>query len=163
MENSRETQLTSGAETQKNFATQNDEKDGATKSGRRSPLLFSSLLFFFLCNREICELLLLQGTRQQKEGEDDPSSKIMNWRLPPLRMRKLFFMGISHLRRDWIGVINFATVIICCIGGLSPTGGVCSSFLGNCASQRHPCNHATKKRVFCKPPPPFFFFFSPNQ
>jgi hypothetical protein len=127
MENSKETQLTSRAETPMNFATQKDEKDGATKSGRCYPLLysplFSSLLFLFLCNREICELLLLellQGTRQQKEGEDDPSSKIMNWRLSPSRMRKLFFMGISHPRRDWIGVINFATVIICCcIGGLT--------------------------------------------
>jgi hypothetical protein len=79
-----------------------------------SSLLFSSLLFLFLCNREICEellLQLLQGTRQQKEGEDDPSSKIMNWRLWPSRIRKLFFMGIFHPRRDWIGVINFATVI----------------------------------------------------
>jgi len=77
MENSKETKLTSGAETPKNFATQKDEKDGATKSVGvvlSSPLL-SSLLFFFLCNGEICELLLLllllQGTRQQKEGEDD--------------------------------------------------------------------------------------------
>jgi len=77
MENSKETQLTSGAETPKNFPTQKDEKDGATKSGRCCPLLsfplLSTLLFFFLCNGEICELLLLlQGTRQQKEGEDDP-------------------------------------------------------------------------------------------
>ncbi len=44
MENSKEKQLTSGAETPKNFATQKDEKDGATKSGRCSPLLSSLLL-----------------------------------------------------------------------------------------------------------------------
>jgi hypothetical protein len=44
MENSKETQLTSRAETPKNFSTQKDEKDGATKSGRCSPIL-SSLLF----------------------------------------------------------------------------------------------------------------------
>jgi hypothetical protein len=109
MKNSEETQLTRGAETPKNFTTQKDEKDGATKSGRCSPHLssplFSSLLFF-LCNREICELQLLQllqGTRQRKEGEDDPSSKIMNWRLSPSRMRKLFFHGYfsSTKRLDW--------------------------------------------------------------
>jgi len=44
MENSKETQLTSGAETPKNFATQKDEKDGATRSGRCSLLLASPLL-----------------------------------------------------------------------------------------------------------------------
>jgi hypothetical protein len=74
MENSKETQLTSGAETPKNFATQKDEKDGATKSGRCCPLLSSPLFSSSFCATErfasCC--CCCKEQRQQKEGEDDP-------------------------------------------------------------------------------------------
>ncbi len=173
MENSKETQLTSGAETPKNFATQKDEKDGATKSGRCSPLLSSPLLSSLLLSVQRRDLRAAAAAARNKDSKRRekmiPSSKIMNSRLSPSRMRKLFFMGTSHPRREWIPVLNFATVIICCIGGLSPTGGVCVCvrawlFLGEIAPPNGILAIMQQKRECFAPHPPHptppFFFFS---
>jgi hypothetical protein len=69
-----------------------------------SPLL-SSLLFFFLCNGEICELLLLllQGTRQQKEGEDDPIIEDYELETIAITDEETVFHGYfsSTKRLDW--------------------------------------------------------------